>query len=158
MLLTSTTNQPRQSDARQDPDQVIVEWIQDLLQTHKVKELADILDVSVSVISKIKNGHQRLKASELLKLHEALQAPLPTLGYAREGEDCQRKLPAAGDPAGDPDSATKMFDYAYRRMTALNARKPGTRRATQFELLQQVFHIMETIQQTPEAIDEEAAE
>lgn|GEM_PF-2753161 len=145
--MTLTREDAREKQARQSPDEIIQDWLLGLLRDYRDKEIADILGISSSTIWKIKNGHQRLKASELLMLHEHLGVPLPSLGF-RRGED------GGSAPAHDlgPDDPKLLFDLAYNRMKELESRKPAEGQLNQFELLEQVFHIMKTIQDTPQAM------
>lgn len=145
--MTLPTEDAQTKETRQGPDEIIQEWLLDLLRSYKDKEIADILGISSSTIWKIKNGHQRLKAGELLMLHECLDVPLPSLGL-RSGE----RGGAMPDHDLGPDDPKLLFDFAYNRMKELESRKPIEGQLNQFELLEQVFHIMKTIQDTPQAM------
>lgn len=133
--------------AAQDPDQIIHAWFLDLLATHQDREISALLGITSSKLWKLKKGHQRLQAAELVLLHQSLDAPLPSL------------VPATGTPAGISAGAARtvddksLFDFAYSRVTDIEARKPVDQRASQFEKLKRVFHILETIRATPEALE-----
>ncbi|MEM5581945.1 hypothetical protein WNZ15_05750 [Roseibium sp. AS2] len=133
-----------------DTDQVIHAWFLDLLGTRPDKEISDLLGITSSKLWKLKKGHQRLQAAELVILHQGLNAPLPRL-VAIDGAPADNLAAPAGPARSVDDKA--LFDFAYSRVSDLEAGKPADQRANEFEKLKRVFHILETIRDTPDALE-----
>lgn len=129
-----------------DHEQIVHEWFLDLLRDRPEKQVADILGVSSSKLWKLKKGQQRLRATELIILHQRLDAPLPDLVSGGRKSTCTASSPKRTD-------TKSLFDFAYDRVCDLERRKPEAQRVDEFERLEQVFHILKTIQETPEALE-----
>lgn len=112
-------------------------WFQKVLATcgHKQSEIAALLDLPSSAISKIKSGQQNLGAAELLKLHESLNVPLPDLGYRGKGDRETAPQPA---PRGI-DRA--LFDAAFDQVEQTDRLLPEHQRMNQHEVLETVFYV-----------------
>lgn len=133
------------------PEDKILDWLLQLLEHHRDRDIADILGISSSAIWKIKKGQQRLKATELLTLHERLGEPVPVLGdgafYRPEN------LLSDQQPQPEQDDLKDLFDRAYDHARKMDDKLPEEKRATQIQMLDRVFHILNTLQETPEAFD-----
>ncbi len=138
-------------DLAEGPEDTIHQWFVDLLENHRDKDVADVLGITASKVWKLKKGHQRLSAVELLLLHEVLNVPLPKLGSRKPAVETTRTLrPTKVVGANDE---RRLFSLAYQRVNEIENKKPADLRAGKFEKLELVFHILRTIEETPEALD-----
>lgn len=130
-----------------DANEILHQWFLDLLREHGDREVSRIIDANHSKLWKLKKAHQRLAAAELVLLHQVLDAPLPDLTGSGDGTPHETPAPVS---SADPK---KLFDFAYDRVCELEARKPAALQANEFQKLEQVFHILKTVQTTPDALE-----
>lgn len=130
-----------------DPNEILHQWFLDLLQEHGDREISRIIDVNHSKLWKLKKAHQRLAATELVLVHQVLNAPLPDLTGSGV-----RTSTAAPAPVSNTDPK-RLFNFAYERVCELEARKPVEQQVNEIQKLEQVFHILMTIQSTPDALE-----
>lgn len=120
-------------------DQLLADWVNDVITKsgRQVSEVAEMLDMSRSSLSKIKGGQQQLKASQLLLLAEQLDAPLPRLTSAVVQDSASPKAVASFDRA--------LFDKAHAYVIAENDKMPAADRMDQFQVLENTFHVYKTL-------------
>lgn len=125
-----------------DSNQRIAEWFSEVIAAsgRPQKEIARLLDLSDSAISRIKARKQTLSAAQLLILHERLGAPLPSLGPKKPLE-----MKPSGAEAVTTRSATALFDVAYDQVREMNDAAPDARKMSQSEMLETVFHAMRRV-------------
>lgn len=133
----------RQDDNLHENDESnrrIAAWFSEVIAAsgRPQKEIARMLDLSDSAISRIKACKQNLSAAQLLILHERLGAPLPSLSG---------KKPFAMKPAKaiGARGATALFDVAYDQVREMNDAAPEERKMSQSEMLETVFHAMRRV-------------
>lgn len=134
-------------------EKIIHDWFLAALEDHTERKVSDLLGVTSSKLWKLKKAHQKLSAAELLLIHQGLGAPLPEVVPRGSSKAVPREVQSI-DAAPDP---TSVFDLAYNRVLEMENRKPPEQRASAFERLEFTFHIMKTIQETPEALGFEGA-
>ncbi|WP_298819246.1 hypothetical protein [uncultured Roseibium sp.] len=140
-----------ESEAVQNLEQLVHDWFLAILAEHSDKQINTLLGISSSKLWKLKNGHQRLQAVELLLLHQGLGIPLPKT--VRPADNTSVPVNDNSDGPARPTDTKKLFDFAYNRVCDLENRKPAALRANAFERLEQTFHILKTVQGTPEALE-----
>lgn len=149
--MTLQTEPGTAKQSPKDPEDIIHDWLLAIMNDHRPKEIADILGTTNSKVWKLRKGHQRLQATELLILHEVLDMPLPTLGYrnADQAEPAKRVT----KEAGSTEETSRLFKNAYALVNQREMAKPEDQRLDKFQKLEQVFHILTLIEQTPEALE-----
>jgi transcriptional regulator with XRE-family HTH domain len=147
MIVSLQTEQDQPEQPQPDPEQIIHAWFLDILKDHKDKAIADLLDITSSKVWKLKSGHQRLQAVELLKLHQSLDVPLPDIMMG------SIPVEVKSIPARKPADPKQLFSFAYDHVNQLEDSKPEAERMDVFGRMEQVFHILRSVQDTPEAVD-----
>jgi transcriptional regulator with XRE-family HTH domain len=123
-----------------DHDEILASWVSDVIARsgRQVTEIAAMLEMSRSSLSKIKGGQQQLKASQLLLLAERLDVPLPQLTKATSAL-------AKPAPASSAGFNRALFDQAHAYVVAENEKLPQMNRRDQFQILEDTFHVYKTL-------------
>jgi transcriptional regulator with XRE-family HTH domain len=123
-----------------DHDEILASWVSDVIARsgRQVTEIAAMLDMSRSTLSKIKGGQQQLKASQLLLLAERLDAPLPQLTAAPYAQTRPASSPSDGFNRA-------LFDQAHAYVVAENEKLLRIDRMDQFKILEDTFHVYKTL-------------
>ena len=116
----------------------------------KNTQIAELLNLPKSAISKMKNGQQSLKASHLLILASKFGAELPKLTQGIEVEH-QSAYNNGGtskltEGSYQADDYKALFDLAYDRIINREKEKPEALRMNKYELLDTVFHMLKKLE------------
>lgn len=126
----------------QNYNQEIARWFSDVVTKSglRQKDIADLLGLTETAITRIKTEKQKLSATQLLILHEQLNAPLPSINKPPQpqGEAVRPEVSTA-------NKTTSLFDMAYDKVSELNDDAPEGERMSQHEMLETVFHAMRRI-------------
>lgn len=136
-----------------DPDDVIHDWFLTILKDNRQKDVADALGVTNSKVWKLKKGHQRLSAAELLTLHEALNVRLPKVTGTTHIEPTGKPKAIDNFVEVSADDHSRLFKLAYDQVNQKELAKPEDQRLDKFEKLERVFHLLTLIEQTPDAME-----
>ncbi|WP_281932128.1 hypothetical protein [Roseibium album] len=129
----------------QNHNHEIARWFSDVVNRSglRQKDIADLLGLTETAITRIKNKQQKLSATQLLILHEELEAPLPQIN----------KKPGTVEKTSESqpiyNKTTSLFDIAYDRVAELNDATPEDKKMSQHEMLETVFHAMRRISSNP---------
>lgn len=112
----------------------VTSWANKAIEASGMKntEVASLLCLTPASVSRIRKGKQSLSAEHMLLLSRELKAPLP-------GE-------MSPEPKSDRQSLDKdLYLKALESVVEQNDRKPEHKRMNQFEILENVFFVYETL-------------
>lgn len=127
-----------------DAGKRIQDWFTQAIASSKLpqREIAEMLHLPQSAISKIRLGNRSLGAAELLTLHEQLGVPLPELGF-------RKTTPKASTQIEHGDNFRQLFDLAFRQVDEIESKKPPFERMDQYRKLETVFYVLQSLQHSP---------
>ncbi|MEO1110130.1 MAG: helix-turn-helix transcriptional regulator [Pseudomonadota bacterium] len=130
-------------ETTQDYNSQIARWFSDAVTSsgQQQQEIAKLLGIQKSSITRMKKGEQKLTALQMLILSNELGVPLPKIGNANN--TMQDTFNETSSSRASEEKA--LFDLAYTKVIELNNAKPPEERLSKFELLEMTFYTIQSI-------------
>ena len=125
-------------ETTQDYNSQIARWFSDAVTSsgQQQQEIAKLLGIQKSSITRMKKGEQKLTALQMLILSNELGVPLPKIGSSTEPRPEQVNETSSSRATEEK----ALFDLAYKKVMELNNAKPEGERLSKFELLEMTFY------------------